>query len=90
MSLPLFLQQCPACLAYLIWMVFKMGGRDPYSCCFVGCYLQDLFNTALSILVQLPSSFLPIRLVSIHTAVLTQLLLGKNCALFYLIGLTSI
>ena len=28
-----------------------MGGRWPYSCCFVGHYLQDLFNIARSILV---------------------------------------
>ena len=30
---------------------FRDGGKWPYSCCFVGCYLQDLFNTARSILV---------------------------------------
>ena len=30
---------------------FVMGGRWPYSCCFVGCYLQDLYNTDRSILV---------------------------------------
>ena len=43
-----------------------MGDRWPYSCCFVGCCLQVLFNTACSILVQLPSSFFSIRLASIH------------------------
>ena len=43
-----------ACLVLLTWIVFVMGGKWPYSCC-----LQDLFNTALSILVLLPSSFLP-------------------------------
>ena len=32
-------------------IVFVMGGRWPYSCCFVGCCLQDLFNIARSILV---------------------------------------
>ena len=62
----LLLQQCPACLARLIWMVFMMGGWYPHSCCFVGCCLQYLFNTAQSILVQLLSSFLSICLVSIH------------------------
>ena len=31
---------------------FVMGGRWPYSCCFVGCCLQDLFNIARYILVQ--------------------------------------
>ena len=43
-----------------------MGGRWPCSCCFVGCCLQDLFNIACSILVELPSSLFSSRLVSIH------------------------
>ena len=50
-SLSLHLQQCPASLARLTLIVFVMGGRWPYSCCFVGCCLQDLFNIARSILV---------------------------------------
>ena len=58
MSLLLLFQQCPACFVHLSWMVFKMGDRCPYSCYFVRCCLQDLFNTACSILVQLLSSFL--------------------------------
>ena len=37
---PLFLQ-CPACLAHLTWIFLVMGGRWPYSICFVGCCLQD-------------------------------------------------
>ena len=51
MSSSLPFQQCPACLVRLTWIVFVMGGRWPYSCCFVGCCLQDLFNIARSILV---------------------------------------
>ena len=51
MSSCLLLQQCPTCLVHLTWIVFVMGGRWPYSWCFVGCYLQDLFNIARSILV---------------------------------------
>ena len=51
MSLSLHLQQCPACLVRLILIVFVMGGRWPYSSCFVGCYPLDLFNIARSILV---------------------------------------
>ena len=43
-----------------------MGGRWLYSCCFVGCCLQDLFNIAHSTLVQLLSSYCSIHLVSIH------------------------
>ena len=57
---------------------YVMGGRRPYSCCFVGCYLQDLFNIVRSILLQLPSSFFFIRLVSVHIAVSTRPLLGKK------------
>ena len=37
MSSSLLLQQCPACLVRLIWIVFVMGGRWPYSWCFVRC-----------------------------------------------------
>ena len=31
MSSSLLLQQCPACLVRLTWIVFVMGGRWPYS-----------------------------------------------------------
>ena len=41
MSLYLLLQQCPACLVRLTWIIFMMGGMWPYSCCFVGCCLQE-------------------------------------------------
>ena len=51
MSSSLLLQQCPACLICLTWIVVVMGGRWPYSWCLVGCCLQDLFNIACSILV---------------------------------------
>ena len=51
MSSSLFLQQCPTCLVRLTWVVFVMGSRWPYSWCFVGCCLQDLFNIARSILL---------------------------------------
>ena len=51
MSSSLLLQQCPGCLVPLIWMVFKMGARWPYSRCFVGCCRQDLFHTACCVLV---------------------------------------
>ena len=50
----LLLQQCPAYLVRLTWIVFVMGGRWPYSCCFVRCCLQDLFNIARSVLVFSP------------------------------------
>ena len=51
MSSSLFLQQCPACLVRLTWIVFVIGGRWPYSWCLVGCCCQDLFRIARSILV---------------------------------------
>ena len=51
MSSSLFLQQCPARLVRLTWIVFVMDGRWPYSCCFERCCLQDLFNIACSIFV---------------------------------------
>ncbi len=51
MSLSLLFQQCPACLVRLVWIVFVMGGSWPYSCCLVGCYCQDLFKIARTILV---------------------------------------
>ena len=51
MSSPLLLQQCPACLVRLTWIVFVMGGRWPYSWCLVECCHEDLFNIACYILV---------------------------------------
>ena len=51
MSSSLLLQQCPACLVRLAWIVFVMGVRWPYSWCLVGYCRQDLFNIARSILV---------------------------------------
>ena len=46
MSLSLLHLQCPTCL---IWMVCVMGGKWPYSCCFVGCCFQELFKIACNI-----------------------------------------
>ena len=40
MSSSLFLQQCPACLVRLTWIVFVIGGRWPYSWCLLGCCLR--------------------------------------------------
>ena len=49
MSVFLLLQQYPACLVHLTWIVFMMGGRWPYSWCLVGCCCQDLFNIACNV-----------------------------------------
>ena len=65
----LFLQQCPSCLVLLILMFFVMDGRWPYSSSFQGCCLHDLFNTARSILVQLPSSFFSVRVVHPYSCI---------------------
>ena len=46
MNSSLLLQQCPACLVRLTWIVFVIGGRWPYSWCLVGLCRQDLFNIA--------------------------------------------
>ena len=51
MTLSLLLQQCPACLVHLAWIVFMMGGRWQYSWCLVGCCHQDLFNIAHRIML---------------------------------------
>ena len=51
MSSSLLLQQCPACLVRLTWIVFVIGGRWPYSWCLVGYCCQDLLRIARSILV---------------------------------------
>ena len=56
-----FVSTSPACLVRQTWIVFVTGGKWPYSCCFVGCCLQGG-----SILVQLPSSYFTIHLVSVH------------------------
>ena len=37
MNSSLLLQQCPACLVRITWIVFVMGSRWPYSWFFVGC-----------------------------------------------------
>ena len=46
MSSSLLFQQCPTCLVRLTWIDFMMGGRWPYSWCFVRCCHQNLFNIA--------------------------------------------
>ena len=49
MSSPLLLEQCPACLVRLTWIVFVMGGRWPYSRCFVEAILHKM--NAIKILI---------------------------------------
>ena len=56
MSSSLLLQQYPACLVRLTWIVFVMGGRWPYSCCIEEHCLQDLFNNTIKWFQLLPSN----------------------------------
>ena len=49
MSSSLLLQQCPACLVRLTWIVFVIGGRWPYSWCLVGCCCQFIFEPIKSV-----------------------------------------
>ena len=49
MSSSLLLQQCPACLVRLTWIVFVIDGRWPYSWCLVGCSRQNLFKIAIQV-----------------------------------------
>ena len=51
MSSSLLLQQYPACLVHLAWIVFAMEGKWLYSWCLVGCCCQDLFNIARNFLL---------------------------------------
>ena len=66
MSSYLALQQCSACLFHLAWIVFVMGGRWPYSWCFVGCCLQDLFNIARNIF---SSRFVSVQVVHPYSSI---------------------
>ena len=65
MTSPSLLQECPACLVDLIWMVLEMGGKWPYSYYFVVYCFRDLSNIANSILEQFLSSFCSIPFVSV-------------------------
>ena len=66
MSSSLLLQQYSACHVCLICMVLEIGGSWLYSCCFVGYGIQDLFNIAPCILVELASIFFSISFVTVH------------------------
>ena len=84
MSSSLLLQQCPACLVRLTWIVFVMGGRWPYSWCLVGCCRQYLFNIARSIQthlqeVEMPSYFKVDRLLHVYVTWYANLLFQIFC-----------
>ena len=80
MSSSLLLQQCHACLARLIWIVFVMSGRLSYSCCFVECCLQDLFNIEREELLEGIIVYLGIFSVTLNHVTMDQkrVLLDRN------------
>ena len=57
MSSSLLLQQCPACLVRLNWILFVIGSRWP--CSFVGCCRQDLFKIDAAFLCNCRLAFSP-------------------------------
>ena len=59
MNSSLLLQQCPACSVPLTLIVFVIGIRWPYSSCFVGCCLKDLFNIEIFKVMKI---FVPFRI----------------------------
>ena len=77
MSSSLLLQQCPACLVRLTWIVFVMGGRWPYSWCLVECCRQDfhyhqkntknIVQKQIKLSVILRWSIFPIPLMGLFT-----------------------
>ena len=88
------LMSSTACLSRIIWMVFVMSGRWPYSCCLVGCYIQNLFNTVRIILVQLPLSFFSLHFFIVHVmhpySSIDTTAAWKICVLFYLTSIWPI
>ena len=54
-SSSMLLQQCPACLVRLTLIFFMMGGRWPYSWCFVGCF--NHFDLTLIIIFNINHLF---------------------------------
>ena len=91
MSSSLPLQQCPACLVRLTWLVFLMFGRWPYSWCFLGCcFLGCIFLVAF--LCNCRLAFSPVILLAsklcMYIAVSIWALLGRNCVSFFWSGLT--
>ena len=89
MSPPLLLWQCHPCLDRLISIVFEMGGRWPYSCCLWDATSRTCSVKLTAFLWNCRQAFFPYAksesMWCIHIAVSIRLLLGKNCALFYLI-----
>ena len=85
LSLSILLQQCPACLVRLTWIVlwWVVGGRT-------AAVLWGVASRTCSILLAAFSCSCFIHVMHVDTVVSTRQLLGKNCVSFYRSGLTSI
>ena len=64
MSSSLLLQQCPACLVRLTWMVFVMGGRWPYSWCLEGVASRTCSILLAAFLCNCRLAFSPVVLLA--------------------------
>ena len=64
MSLSMLLQQYLACLVHLTWIVFVMGGRWPYSWCFVGCCIRTCSILLAAFLCNCHLAFSPVILLA--------------------------
>ena len=92
MSSSLLLQQCPACLVRLTWIVFVIGGRIVGALWGVAARTYSILLVTFLYNCRLASSR-AVLLASkwcIHTAVSTRPLPGRNCVSFYRSGLISI
>ena len=94
LSSSLLLQQYPAYLVCLTWMLLEMEGKWPYSWCFreVASWICPVLFTAFlwSSCLAFSIYVLSVFIWCIHRVVLTQLLLGRNPILSYWIDQTSI
>ena len=75
MSSSLLLQQCPACLVRLTWIVFLMGDRWSYSCCFGGSVAARTYSILLAIflcncrLASSPAVFFSVQVVHPYSSI---------------------
>ena len=93
MSSSLLLQQCPACLVCLTWIVFVIGGRWPYSGVLWGVTARTCSRLLTTFLCNCRLASSPAVLLEsmscIHIAVSMWPLPGRNCVSFYRLGLIS-
>ena len=94
MDLFLFLQQCPACIGHLTWMVCEMRAEWLYSYCFVGCASRISSRQHASFSFSSHQAFFWCALLAsmwcIYIVVWTLLQLGRNPILFHRTNQTSI